>query len=148
MLRPVRNLPRLLSCLFHTWQATLTQVLGKFQREETLRYAISRGDVVERFLTNGRVKVDSNVVERRSRPSLMRKTAAAARHGRRLRRRCKLLQLLQPITKLGLPKSLSVLRAVSLPAISTPSCLQIHGRKTASTCCLRLVTQSDHSFLI
>lgn len=54
--------------LFTLWQATLPRVSGKSKLAEALRYTISRRDIVERFLTDGRVELDSNIVERAIRP--------------------------------------------------------------------------------
>lgn len=54
--------------LFALWQATLPCVLGKSKLAEALRYAISRRDIFERFPTDGRVEIDSNIVERAIRP--------------------------------------------------------------------------------
>ncbi|RUM26635.1 IS66 family transposase, partial [Rhizobium vallis] len=54
--------------LFTLWQATLPRVSGKSKLAEALRYAISRRDIFERFLTDGRIELDSNIVERAIRP--------------------------------------------------------------------------------
>jgi transposase len=54
--------------LFTFWQAMLPRVSGKSKLAEALRYAISRRDIFERFLTDGRVELDSNIVERAIRP--------------------------------------------------------------------------------
>lgn len=54
--------------LFTLWQATLPRVSGKSKLAEALCYAISRRDVFERFLTDGRIEIDSNIVERAIRP--------------------------------------------------------------------------------
>ena len=54
--------------LFHLWQATLPRVSGKSKLAEALRYAISRRAIFERFLTDGRIEFDSNIVERAIRP--------------------------------------------------------------------------------
>ncbi len=54
--------------LFTLWQATLPRVSGKSKLAEALRYSIKRRDVFERFLTDGRVELDSNIVERAIRP--------------------------------------------------------------------------------
>lgn len=50
--------------LFALWQKTLPRVSGKSRLAEALRYAISRRAIFERFLTDGRIEVDSNIVER------------------------------------------------------------------------------------
>jgi len=54
--------------LFTFWQAALPRVSGKSKLAEALRYAISRRDIFERFLTDGRIELDSNIVERAIRP--------------------------------------------------------------------------------
>lgn len=65
--------------LFTLWQATLPRVSGKSKLAEALRYAISRRDVFERFLTDGRVELDSNIVERAIRPqAIIRKNSLFA----------------------------------------------------------------------
>jgi hypothetical protein len=47
--------------LFTLWQATLSRVSGKSKLAEALRYAVSRRDIFERFLTDGRIEIDSNI---------------------------------------------------------------------------------------
>ena len=65
--------------LFTLWQVTLPRVSGKSKLAEALRYAISRRDVFERFLTDGRVELDSNIVERAIRPqAIIRKNSLFA----------------------------------------------------------------------
>jgi transposase len=54
--------------LFALWQATLPRVSEKSKLAEALRYAISRRNSFERFLTDGRIELDSNIVERAIRP--------------------------------------------------------------------------------
>lgn len=54
--------------LFALWQQTLPRISGKSKLAEALRYAISRRAIFERFLTDGRVELDSNIVERAIRP--------------------------------------------------------------------------------
>ncbi|KSV77357.1 hypothetical protein N182_22530 [Sinorhizobium sp. GL2] len=46
----------------------MPRVSGKSKLAEALWYAISRRDIFERFLTDGRVELDSNIVERAIRP--------------------------------------------------------------------------------
>jgi transposase len=43
-------------------------VSAKSKLAEALRYSIKRRDVFERFLTDGRIEIDSNIVERAIRP--------------------------------------------------------------------------------
>lgn len=54
--------------LFTLWQQTLPRISGKSKLAEALRYAMTRRDVFERFLTDGRIELDSNIVERAFRP--------------------------------------------------------------------------------
>ncbi|MCL6653253.1 transposase [Agrobacterium rubi] len=54
--------------LFALWQTTLPRVSTKSKLAEALRYSIKRRDVFERFLTDGRVEIDSNIVERAIKP--------------------------------------------------------------------------------
>lgn len=54
--------------LFALWQKTLPRISGKSKLAEALRYAISRRAILERFLTDGRIELDSNIVERAIRP--------------------------------------------------------------------------------
>ncbi|RVN97592.1 IS66 family transposase, partial [Sinorhizobium meliloti] len=54
--------------LFALWQKILSRISGKSKLAEALRYAISRRAIFERFLTDGRIELDSNIVERAIRP--------------------------------------------------------------------------------
>lgn len=54
--------------LFTFWQQTLPRISGKSKLAEAMRYAISRREIFERFLTDGIVELDSNIVERAIRP--------------------------------------------------------------------------------
>jgi transposase len=54
--------------LFKLWQDALPRISGKSKLAEAIRYAISRRPTLERFLTDGRVEIDSNIVERAIRP--------------------------------------------------------------------------------
>jgi transposase len=54
--------------LFKLWQDALARISGKSKLAEAIRYAISRRAMLERFLTDGRVETDSNIVERAIRP--------------------------------------------------------------------------------
>lgn len=65
--------------LFRLWQETLPRISGKSKLAEAIRYAISRRAALERFLTDGRVEIDSNIVERAIRPqTITRKNALFA----------------------------------------------------------------------
>jgi transposase len=53
----------------HVWlQAKLATVSGKSTIAEAIRYALSRWEGLTRFLDDGRIEIDSNVVERTMRP--------------------------------------------------------------------------------
>ncbi|GCA52258.1 transposase IS66 family protein [Sinorhizobium sp. KGO-5] len=54
--------------LFALWQQTLPRISGKSKLTEAIRYAISRRAIFERVLTDGRIELDSNIVERAIRP--------------------------------------------------------------------------------
>jgi transposase len=54
--------------LFALWQQTLPRISGKSKLAEAIRYAIARREVFERFLTDGLIEIDSNIVERAIRP--------------------------------------------------------------------------------
>src|SRR5260370_7457065 len=53
----------------HLWlEAQLAAVSGKSTIAGAIRYALSRWDGLARFLDDGRIEIDSNVVERAIRP--------------------------------------------------------------------------------
>ncbi|MGE8106558.1 IS66 family transposase [Allorhizobium sp. NPDC080224] len=54
--------------LFALWQKTLPRISGKSKLAEAIRYATSRRSIFERFLSDGRIELDSNIVERAIRP--------------------------------------------------------------------------------
>lgn len=54
--------------LFELWEKELGKVSGKSKTAEAIRYALTRRDALERFLTDGRIEIDSNIVERAIRP--------------------------------------------------------------------------------
>ncbi|WHS32597.1 IS66 family transposase [Brucella sp. NM4] len=54
--------------LFDLWEKELGKVSGKSKTAEAIRYAFTRREALERFLTDGRVEIDSNIVERAIRP--------------------------------------------------------------------------------
>jgi hypothetical protein len=54
--------------LFEIWEKELAKVSGKSKTAEAIRYAINRRESLERFLTDGRIEIDSNIVERAIRP--------------------------------------------------------------------------------
>lgn len=50
--------------LFDLWERELGKVSGKSKTAEAIRYALTRREALERFLTDGRIEIDSNIVER------------------------------------------------------------------------------------
>jgi transposase len=54
--------------LFALWQRELPRLSGKSKLAEAIRYATARRTVLERFLDDGRIEIDSNIVERLIRP--------------------------------------------------------------------------------
>lgn len=54
--------------LFDLWERELRKISGKSKTAEAIRYALSRRDALEQFLADGRVEIDSNIVERAIRP--------------------------------------------------------------------------------
>jgi transposase len=65
--------------LFKLWETELPKLSGKSKLAEAIRYALSRRAALERFLTDGMIEIDSNVVERAIRPqTITRKNALFA----------------------------------------------------------------------
>jgi transposase len=57
----------------------LPRLSGKSKLAEAIRYATSRRSALERFLSDGRIEIDSNTVERAIRPqTITRKNALFA----------------------------------------------------------------------
>lgn len=54
--------------LYKLWQDTLPRISGKSKLAEAIRYALSGREAFEHFLHDGRVEIDSNIVERAIRP--------------------------------------------------------------------------------
>lgn len=54
--------------LFELWEKELSRISGKSRTAQAIRYAITRREALERFLTDGRIEIDSNIVERAIRP--------------------------------------------------------------------------------
>ena len=62
--------------LWSLWETELGRIPGKSKLAETIRYARSRREALERLLTDGRIDIDSNAVERAIRPqTITRKNA-------------------------------------------------------------------------
>jgi transposase len=61
----------------------LPRISGKAKLAEAIRYATSRREILGRFLLDGRIEIDSNIVERAIRPqTITRKNALfAGSHG-------------------------------------------------------------------
>ncbi|HTN63122.1 MAG TPA: IS66 family transposase [Devosia sp.] len=65
--------------LFTRWDRELPRLSGKSRLAEAIRYATSRRAVLDRFLADGRIEIDSNIVERAIRPqTITRKNALFA----------------------------------------------------------------------
>ena len=65
--------------LFASWERELPRLSGKSKLAEAIRYAIARRVILKRFLEDGRIEIDSNIVERTIRPqAITRKNALFA----------------------------------------------------------------------
>ena len=58
----------IVNSLFELWEKELGKVSGKSKTAEAIRYALTRREALERFLLDGRIEIDSNIVERAIRP--------------------------------------------------------------------------------
>ncbi|WP_245299639.1 MULTISPECIES: IS66 family transposase [Mesorhizobium] len=58
----------IVASLFDLGEAELDKVSGKSKTAEAIRYAPTRREALERFLMDGRIEIDSNIVERAFRP--------------------------------------------------------------------------------
>lgn len=58
----------IVASLFELWEKELGKVSGKSKTAEAIRYALTRREALECFLTDGRIEIDSNIVERAIRP--------------------------------------------------------------------------------
>jgi len=67
--------------LFDVWETELPRLSGKSKLAEAIRYAISRRAALERFLSDGRVEIDSNIVERAIRPQTIARSFCPCRAG-------------------------------------------------------------------
>ena len=64
---------------FEAWEHELLRLSGKSKLAEAIRYAIGRRTALQRFLNDGRIEIDSNIVERTIRPhAITRKNALFA----------------------------------------------------------------------
>lgn len=65
--------------LYKLWQDTLSRISGKSKLAEAIRYALNRREAFEQFLHDGRIEIDSNIVERAIRPqAIVRKNSLFA----------------------------------------------------------------------
>ena len=73
----------IVAALFDLWEKELPRLSGKSKLAEAIRYATSRRAALERFLSDGCIEIDSNIVERAIRPqTITRKNALfAGSHG-------------------------------------------------------------------
>jgi transposase len=62
-------------------QGKLATVSGKSTIAEAIRYALSRWEGLTRFLDEGRIEIDSNVVERTMRPCTWQEESSFCRIG-------------------------------------------------------------------
>ena len=58
----------IVQALFDLWERELPRISGKSKLAEAIRYARSHRKALELFLADGRVEIDSNIVERAIRP--------------------------------------------------------------------------------
>lgn len=63
-----RRSAAIVTSLFDLWERELGKVSGKSKTAEAIRYALTRREALERFLTDWRIEIDSNIVERAIRP--------------------------------------------------------------------------------
>ena len=54
----------LVTALFERWQVELGRIARKSKLAEAIRYALTCRTELERFLADGRIEIDSNIVER------------------------------------------------------------------------------------
>ncbi|CAL4867901.1 IS66 family transposase ISRel15 [Asticcacaulis sp. MM231] len=76
--------------LFKLWEKTLPQLSQKSSMAVAIKYALRRREVLERFLYDGRIELDSNIVERAIRPQTMRDSlcilsSSVCKHWKRVR---------------------------------------------------------------
>lgn len=65
--------------LYRLWEETLPRISGKSKLAEAIRYALNRREAFEQFLHDGRIEIDSNIVERAIRPqAIVRKNSLFA----------------------------------------------------------------------
>ncbi|RVK04548.1 IS66 family transposase [Sinorhizobium meliloti] len=65
--------------LYKLWRDTLPRISGKSKLAEAIRYALNRRETFEQFLRDGRIEIDSNIVERAIRPqAIVRKNSLFA----------------------------------------------------------------------
>ncbi len=79
--RQERSAP-IVAALFDLWDNELPRLSGKSKLAEAIRYAGSRRVALERFLSDGRIEIDSNIVERAIRPQIITRKNALFAGGR------------------------------------------------------------------
>ncbi|MBB4233069.1 transposase [Rhizobium mongolense] len=79
----------IVSSLFDLWEKELGKVSGKSKTAEAIRYALTRREALERFMTDGRIEIDSNIVERAIRPQTITRKRVVDEPGRRWPHSCK-----------------------------------------------------------
>ena len=77
----------IVSALFELWEKELPRLSGKSKLAEAIRYATSRRIALERFLSDGRIEINSKIVERaiptsQEKMRSLRAAMAAAEPGR------------------------------------------------------------------
>jgi transposase len=69
----------IVAAMFDLWEKELPRLSGKSKLAEAIRYATSRRVALERFLSDGRIEIDSNIVERAIRPQTTTRNKGALR---------------------------------------------------------------------
>jgi transposase len=69
----------IVAALFDLWENELRRLSGKSKLAEAIRYATSRRTALERFLSDGRIEIDSNTVERAIRPQTITRKMRSSR---------------------------------------------------------------------
>jgi transposase len=75
----LERLAAIVATPFDLWEKELPRLSGKSKLAEAIRYALSRRAALKRFLTDGRIEIDSNIVERAIRPQTITRKKCALR---------------------------------------------------------------------
>lgn len=62
----------IVASLSELWEKELGKALRKSKTAGAIRYTLTRREALERILTDGRIEIDSNIVERAIRPKQLR----------------------------------------------------------------------------